>query len=99
MGNLRLAIPLLSFAVLVGTPAFAQVDFTGEWAPLYHEDGPERGPGPELGDYTEMPINDAARMRADSYDADRISSAGRFGRHSRGHARTIAGSRHDANAP
>jgi len=51
----------------------AQVDFTGEWAPLYHEDGPERGPGPELGDYTEMPINDAARMRADSYDADRIS--------------------------
>lgn len=27
----------------------------------------------ELADYTEMPINDAARMQADSYDADRIS--------------------------
>jgi hypothetical protein len=33
----------------------------------------ERGPGAELGDYTELPINDAARLQADSYDADRIS--------------------------
>ncbi len=57
----------------VSLPAFAQVDFTGEWAPLYHEDGPERLPGPELGDYTELPINDAARMAGDTYDADRIS--------------------------
>jgi hypothetical protein len=59
--------------VCVAAPARAQIDFSGEWAPLYHEDGPERGPGPELGDYTEIPINDAARMRADSWDADRIS--------------------------
>src|SRR5262249_2275000 len=41
--------------------------------PLYHEDPPERGPGPELGDYLEMPISDAARLREDSWDADRIS--------------------------
>ena len=57
----------------LAAPASAQIDFSAEWAPLYHEDGPERGPGPELGDYTEFPINDAARMRADSWDADRIS--------------------------
>jgi len=57
----------------LAAPANAQIDFSGEWAPLYHEDGPERGPGPELGDYTEMPINEAARLRADSWDADRIS--------------------------
>ena len=70
----RTALPLfLLGAALVAAPLDAQVDFTGEWAPLYHEDGPERGPGPELADYTEMPINDAARMQADSYDADRIS--------------------------
>ena len=70
----RTALPLfLLGAALVAAPLNAQVDFTGEWAPLYHEDGPERGPGPELADYTEMPINDAARMQADSYDADRIS--------------------------
>ena len=60
-------------AVLLASRASAQIDFSGEWAPLYHEDGPERGPGPELGDYTEIPINEAARLRADSWDADRIS--------------------------
>src|SRR5262249_50920747 len=64
---------LLAFVVALARPAFAQVDFTGEWAPLYHEDSPERLPGPELADYLELPINDAARMRAESYDADRIS--------------------------
>ncbi len=72
----RRAIVYLLFSMgmpLATAPAFAQVDFTGEWNPLYHEDGPERLPGPELGDYTELPINNAARMRADSYDADRIS--------------------------
>ena len=30
-------------------------------------------PVPEMGDYTELPINDAARLRADSFDPDRIS--------------------------
>ncbi|PWU03679.1 MAG: hypothetical protein C5B51_18455 [Terriglobia bacterium] len=59
--------------VVWNTPAFAQMDFAGEWAPLYHEDYPERIPGPELGDYMGIPINDAARLRGDSYDADRIS--------------------------
>src|SRR5579872_475029 len=60
--------------VFVGNrPAFAQADVFGNWAPLYHEDLPDRIPGPELGDYTGIPINDAARLRADSYDADRIS--------------------------
>ena len=34
-----------------------------------HEDAPERSDGPEIGDYTGLPINDAARMRADSWDA------------------------------
>src|SRR5262245_14805221 len=38
------------------------VDFTGEWAPRFHEDEPERVPGPELGDYLGIPISDAARL-------------------------------------
>jgi hypothetical protein len=64
---------LLLAALLISAPAFAQVDFSGSWAPLYHEDLPDRIPGPELGDYLGLPLNDAARLRADSYDADRIS--------------------------
>jgi hypothetical protein len=34
-----------------------------------HEDAIERGAGPDIGDYTGLPINDRARMQADSWDA------------------------------
>jgi len=51
------------------SPTFAQVDFSGEWAPRFWEDQPERVPGPELGDYLGIPISDAARLRAESWDA------------------------------
>ena len=44
-------------------------DFAGEWAPRFHEDQPERIPGPEIGDYLGVPINEAARLHADSWDA------------------------------
>ena len=66
---------LMAYAaiLLAGTPAYAQVDFSGQWESLYHEDGPERLPGPELADYPGLPLNDAARLHADSWDADRIS--------------------------
>ena len=68
---LHVSLPFL--LVLLTIPAFGDEDFAGQWAPLFHEDNPERLPGPELGDYMGIPINDAARLRADSYDADRIS--------------------------
>jgi glyoxylase-like metal-dependent hydrolase (beta-lactamase superfamily II) len=55
--------------VLAARPAFAQRDIAGEWSALYHEDQPHRIPGPELGDYTGLPINDAGRLKADSWDA------------------------------
>jgi hypothetical protein len=62
---------LLTF-VAVST-AFAQVDFSGEWAPRFYEDQPERVPGPELGDYLGLPISPAARLRADSWDASLLT--------------------------
>jgi len=49
--------------------AFAQRDLSGNWAALYHEDQPHRIPGPDLGDYTGIPLNDAGRLKADSWDA------------------------------
>jgi hypothetical protein len=55
--------------VLAARPVLAQVDFSGEWAPRFHEDQPERVPGPELGDYLGLPINEAARLRADNWEA------------------------------
>ncbi|MBV9770300.1 MAG: hypothetical protein JOZ32_12065, partial [Bryobacterales bacterium] len=47
----------------------AQTDLAGEWGSKYTWDYQERLPGPELGDYTGLPINDAARMKADSWEA------------------------------
>src|SRR5271154_3329302 len=60
-------------AALFAIPAFAQLDLSGEWAPRFHEDQPERIPGPEIGDYLGLPINDAARMRGDIWDADLLT--------------------------
>ncbi len=54
-------------------PTVAQVDMVGEWNPRFHEDQPERIPGPEIGDYLGLPINDAARLRGDSWDASLLT--------------------------
>jgi hypothetical protein len=60
-------------ACATATPAAAQADFSGVWQPRYHEDQPERIPGPELKDYLGLPINAAARQFADSWDSSRIT--------------------------
>src|ERR1043166_8103460 len=71
----RILIALFTLVLAFAARASAQyIDFSGQWVPIFHEDGPERLPGPELGDYLGLPITDAARLRADSYDADRISA-------------------------
>jgi len=54
-------------------PASAQVDLSGIWAPLFHEDQPERVPGPDVGDYAGLPITDADRLRAESWDASLLT--------------------------
>jgi hypothetical protein len=56
-------------STLSSVPAFAQIDFSGQWGQRYYEDQEERAPGGELGDYTGLPLNDAARMRAETWDA------------------------------
>ena len=57
--------------LLAAGPVWAQqqVDISGEWASRIMEDQPHRGQGAELGDYTGLPINEAARQKASSWDA------------------------------
>jgi hypothetical protein len=64
---------IVLIATLVATPAFAQVDLAGEWGRDNHEDQPHRVPGAELGDYTGLPLNAAARQKAESWDASILS--------------------------
>ena len=64
---------LLFTALLLGRPAFAQLDLTGIWSLVFHEDYPERIPGPDLADFLGIPINAAARQWALSWDPSRLT--------------------------
>jgi cyclase len=67
-------VPAVIALVLCSVPVSAQVMLAGNWIPYRtHEDEQDRGPGPDLGDYLGIPINDAARMFADSWDASRLT--------------------------
>jgi len=63
---------ILVVAVIL-SPAFAQVDISGVWTPRYHEDQQDRIPGPELGDYLGLPLNEAGWLSALSWDASRLT--------------------------
>ena len=63
----RLGLVLLTALLAAAAPASAQIDLSGEWSNRYHEDAVERGPGPDIGDYLGLPVNDAGRMRADAW--------------------------------
>jgi glyoxylase-like metal-dependent hydrolase (beta-lactamase superfamily II) len=66
----------LIFLVLTFRPVLAQenmpVDLSGTWRWISHEDWHERVMGPDPGRYWGIPLNDAARMRADTYAEDWI---------------------------
>jgi hypothetical protein len=66
-------IVLAMSAVVFRLPVLAQIDLSGQWAPRYHEDWQERLPGPDIGDYTGFPINDAARAKADAWEESVIT--------------------------
>jgi len=57
-------LPLL--LLLPSRLAFAQADILGEWSPRVYNDGMD------IGDYTGIPLNDAGRLRAESWHPDQI---------------------------
>jgi glyoxylase-like metal-dependent hydrolase (beta-lactamase superfamily II) len=77
-----------ALTVIVGICVFAMIDVRGQaptsasgpgfdlsgyWSPVLHEDGMDRGAGPEIGDYGGIPINEAGRLFALSYDPSRLT--------------------------
>jgi hypothetical protein len=71
-------LTVAAVALVTWSPAGAQqIDIAGDWAARGHEDQPHRGPGAELGDYTGLPINEAARQKASHWDASILSLAER----------------------
>ncbi len=76
--------------VLLATPVWAQSDISGEWMTprafmgvgalaQQFEDGPDRADGPDVGDYTGLPINDFARKKAEAWTASVLSQPERQG--------------------
>ena len=59
--------------ICAASSASGQISLVGDWAGRYQEDFQDRVPGPDLGDYTGLPINEAARKYADSWDPSRVS--------------------------
>ena len=57
----------LLLSALIAPVFQAQAGIAGYWAPIFHEDLEERLPGPEAGDYAGLPINDAQRLRGDTW--------------------------------
>ena len=72
--TLYICVAAVALAGALGPwPAAAQVDLSGAWRTLRHEDQPDRGPGVGYGDYTGIPLTAAARQFAESWDAARLS--------------------------
>ncbi len=62
------------FLTTAGTwTADAQINLSGTYAMTLNEDFPERLPGPEIGDYLGIPLNAAARLHAESWDASLLT--------------------------
>ncbi|HWF07114.1 MAG TPA: hypothetical protein VG297_01560 [Bryobacteraceae bacterium] len=60
--------------ILLPAPrAFAQVNLSGTYAMTLDEDFPERLPGPEIGDYLGIPLNENARAHAEAWDASLLT--------------------------
>jgi hypothetical protein len=77
-GTVKITLRLSWLAVAVGVAAFlvatehveTQSMMNGYWNPLGHQDNYNYGGGPDPGDFSGLPITDAARKAAQQYDAD-----------------------------
>jgi hypothetical protein len=68
----------LAMLVSVGLPALAEIDLSGSWASKNHEDGLERGAGPNPVDFAGLPLNDSGRAKALSFSQSIISEPERI---------------------
>jgi hypothetical protein len=67
------ALLIAVFSLLVTGSASAQVNLVGYYNPIFDEDFVERIPGPDIGDYAGLPITEAAKRRANTWDASLLT--------------------------
>ena len=54
----------LALVLCASVPALAEIDLSGSWASINHEDALERGAGPNPDDWAGLPFNEAGRAKA-----------------------------------
>lgn len=69
----RVLLGTLVVLFVASAPAQAQVDMIGSFNAIFHEDQPERVPGPAVGDYAGLPVNASARAFAEAWDSSRLT--------------------------
>ncbi len=67
------SIIFLLISICLISKTFAQIDIAGTWGTRIHEDIEDRRGGPEVGDYTGLPITEAGRFKADTWTATKWS--------------------------
>ena len=70
---MKRSVLVLVIATVAQVSGVAQIDLSGYWHSPMQEDALERGGGPLSGEYVGIPLNDAARMRADSWSASLLT--------------------------
>jgi hypothetical protein len=71
--QMRIALVAALVSPLFAVSATAQLNITGEWSGAVHEDFDDRVPGDVQGDFTGVPLNDAARRYAEAFDVTRVA--------------------------
>ena len=66
-------IVALTLVLFTSAPALAEIDLSGSWASINHEDALERGAGPNPDDWAGLPFNEAGRAKALSFSQSIIS--------------------------
>ncbi len=70
---------ILALALLLcsSAPVLAEVDLSGSWAAINHEDALERGAGPNPADWVGLPFNESGLAKALSFSSRAASGARR----------------------
>jgi hypothetical protein len=71
LASARVLLALGAIVFVPGAPASAQIDIAGNWISSEEHLRPRGNAG--IGDYTGLPLNDAGRLRADTWDASILS--------------------------
>ena len=69
----RAIVALTLLLISRAIPALAEIDLSGSWQSINHEDSLERGGGPYPDDWTGLPFNESGRAKALSFSQSVIS--------------------------